>query len=152
MRGTYLAMIKATPGGWDVMCAALGMSRQALENRVYERKGQSVCVHLAQQMQHVSGTTLWAQAVAEQAGGCFVQLPDYKAVCNEDLRSKFNGLYSEVGKLSQTFEDAIRDDDINTAERVSLEAVGHQINRKMLELLALAFQVFCKPDQAKAAE
>lgn len=148
MRGIYLAMIKATPGGWDVMAAALGVSRTSLENRVYERKGQAVTVDLAQQMQVVSGTTLWAEAVAAAAGGCFVKLPDVGGVCNEDLRVKFNGLFSQVGKLSQTFEDAIQDDDINKQERRQLELVGHQITRKMLELLGVAFQVFCKPQGA----
>ena len=34
-------MIRAFPVGWDAMAGALGMSRDALENRIYERKGQS---------------------------------------------------------------------------------------------------------------
>jgi hypothetical protein len=138
-------MIKATPGGWEVMAAALGVSRQSLENRIYERKGQSVTVELAQQMQTVSGTTLWADKVAADSGGCFVALPDCGPVCNEDLRSKFNGLYAEIGHLSETFEAATKDDDINRVERRNLERVGNQINRKTLELLALAFKVFCDP-------
>jgi len=141
-------MIKATPGGWDVMCASLGMTRDALENRIYERRGQSVCVHLAQQMQTVSGTTLWAEAVAQQAGGTFVKLPDTGPIGNEELLAKFNDLYSEIGRLSQVFQSAILDDDINPGERHTLEHVGHQVNRKTLELLGVAFKVFCKQDES----
>jgi len=149
MRSVYVAMIKATPGSWEVMAAALGMTRQALENRIYERKGQTVSVDLAQQMQVVSGTTLWAEAVAMQAGGCFVQMPKCGTVCNEDLRGKFNGLYVEIGHLCETFEDAVKNDDINKGERHKLEVLGQNINRKTIELLALAFEVFCKhPDPA----
>lgn len=145
MRGTYLAMIKAIPGGWDVMCAALGLSRDALENRVYERKGQSVSVDLARQMQVVSGTTLWAEAVAAQSGGAFVRLPDVGPIGNEELLAKFNALYGEVGRLSHLFQTSIEDDDIDPVERRNLEKAGQQINCKTLELLAVAFRVFCKP-------
>ena len=56
MRKAYLSMIRAFPGGWDAMAGALGMSRDALENRIYERKGQSVLVETALQMQQFSSS------------------------------------------------------------------------------------------------
>lgn len=39
IRQSYLAMIKNYQGGWDAMAGALGMSRDALVNHIYERKG-----------------------------------------------------------------------------------------------------------------
>lgn len=62
IRKAYLAMIKEYPGGWDAMSAALGMTRDALENRIYERKGQSVLVETALQMQIFSASSHFADA------------------------------------------------------------------------------------------
>ena len=145
MRKTYLSMIKATPGGWDVMCAALGMSRQGLENRVYERKGQTVSVNLALQMQAVSQTTLFAEAVALAGDGVFMRLPKSDAVGNDELLDKFNKLYAELGDLSGKFRDFTRDKAIDAVEQRSLTGVGQHIHRTVEELLALTFRVFCKP-------
>lgn len=145
MRKTYLAMINACPGGWDVMAAALGMSRQALENRVYERKGQSILVQTAFQMQAFSGTTLFSEISAKEGAGVFTTLPALGEHDNEELLSKFNELYAELGDLSGKFREYTKDDDINTSERRTLEGIGRHIHRTVEELLALTFQVFCHP-------
>jgi hypothetical protein len=150
VRKTYLAMIKACPGGWDVMAASLGMSRQALENRVYERKGQCVSADTALQMQKVSGTSLFAEASAQDAGGVFMKLPEHGEHDNDELLSKFNDLYIELGDLSGKFKEYTKNNDIDIGERRSLEGVGQHIHRTVEELLALTFRVFCKQDVSEA--
>lgn len=150
MRKTYLAMINATPGGWDVMAASLGMSRQALENRVYERKGQGILVQTAFQMQLISGTTLFSELSAKQGAGVFMTLPEHGEHDNEELLSKFNELYVELGDLSGKFREFTSDNKISTSERLTLQGVGQHIHRTVEELLALTFRVFCKP--AKEAD
>jgi hypothetical protein len=56
-------MIATYPGGWAAMAAALGMTKDALENCVYERKGQQINVHTAMQLQAFSQTEFFAEAV-----------------------------------------------------------------------------------------
>lgn len=145
IRKSYLAMIKEYPGGWDAMSAALGMSRDALENRIYERKGQSVLVETALQMQQFSGSTHFAEAVAQQSGGVFMRFPERSDQGRDELLAKFNELYAELGDLSSKFREYVKDDEIDRKERADLTDVGQHIHRKVEELLALTFHIYCKP-------
>lgn len=144
-RKFYLEMIRAYPGGWEAMAAALGMTRDALENRIYERKGQSVLVETAMQIQAFSSTTHFAEAVAAESGGVFLKLPDTSDIGNEELLAEFNLLYAKLGELSAKFREYVEDNDLDKRERADLEDVAQQIHRTVQELLALMFSVYCRP-------
>lgn len=147
LRQAYLGMIKAFPGGWDAMAAAMGMTRDALENRIYERRSQGVLVDVALQMQAFSDTTMFAQAVAAISGGTFVKLPQGEEIDREDLLAKFNHLYAEVGLLSQRYNEYTQDNEIDKRERADLIAIGDDISKSTQELLALVFRTFCQHAQ-----
>lgn len=146
LRKARLGMIKAMPGGWDAMAAALGMSRDALENRIYERKGQSLLTETDMQMQSFSGTKLFAQAVADQSGGTYLELPAIAEVDDVPLVTKWNELYTELGRLSQRFNEAIADDHVDKKERTDLTDIVQVIHRRAEELIALTFKVYCSPE------
>jgi hypothetical protein len=135
-------MIKAFPGGWDAIVGALGMSRNALENRIYERKGQDVGVDLALQMQSFSATTHFAEAVATASGGIFVTLPDDLSDANECLMAKSHALYIELGQYFQDIRTATADNVIDKKERVTLEAGAARVHKVMGELHALTLQLY----------
>jgi hypothetical protein len=143
-------MIKAFPGGWAAMVGALGMSRDALENRIYERKGQGVLVETALQLQKFSGTTFFAEAIAVESGGTFLKLPDIDAE-NEDLMKKFNQLYAELGTFSRNFMLATADDKIDARERATLEADAARMHKVLAELAALMFRIYTPQPSAEAA-
>jgi hypothetical protein len=147
-RQDYLKMIRAFPGGWDAISAACGLSKDALENRIYERKGQTITVELAELMQKLSSTTFFAEGVARDAGGVFMKLPEVRDIGNEELLSEFNLLYSELGELSSKFRVYVVDNEITSTERADLDAVAQDIHRTVEELLALAYRVYCKPVQS----
>lgn len=147
IKKSYLAIIKAFPGGWDAMTGAVGMTRNALENRIYERKGQGVDVELAMLMQTFAGTTHFAEAVAIQSGGVFLKMPTDIDHRNEDLGKKFRELNVRLGAFASTFDSAIDDDEINAKERNDLERQGADMQRTIAELLALSFRVYCKTDE-----
>lgn len=147
IKKSYLGMIKAFPGGWDAIAAALGMSRNSLENRVYERKGQGVTVDTALQLQAFSGTTLFAEAVAASSGGTFVKLPTDLVDSNELLGKKFREVSIQFGNYAARFDEAIAgDDEIDVRERADLQAIGDSVHKAMSELLALTFRVYCARD------
>ncbi|PFH08123.1 hypothetical protein BCF11_0475 [Collimonas sp. PA-H2] len=148
-RQSYLKMIKAFPGGWDAMAAAMGITRNALENRTYERQGQTMSVDKAMQMQVFSDTALFAQCIAIESGGVFVMLPAPHEIDNEALLSKFNKLYAHIGLLSRRFNEATEDGEIDKRERADLAAIGDEISRHTQELLALTFRIYCRSDDEK---
>lgn len=147
-RKYYLEMIRAFPGGWEAMAGALGMTKDALENRLYERKGQQLSVQTAMQMQAFSGTTHFAEGVAQESGGVFLQLPEARDVGNEELLSEFNLLYAELGELSRKFSVYVADGEISKTERADLDAEAQKIHRTVEELLALTYRVYCRKDGA----
>lgn len=131
------------------MAAALGMSKDALENRIYERKGQSVLVETALQMQSFSSTTHFSEAVAQVSGGVFMKLPEHGDHDRDELLSKFNELYGELGELSIKFKVSVEDGEIDKRERADLTDVGQHIHRTVEELLTLTFQIYCRPASRK---
>ncbi len=143
-------MIKEFPGGWDAMAGALGMSRDALENRIYERKGQGVLVETALQMQKFSRTTHFAEAVAALSGGTFVKLPEIE-VENEDLLKKFNQLYAELGKFSSDFNLATADEQIDRREEALLRDDADKLHKVLSELVALTLRVYGTRTHAEGA-
>lgn len=144
-------MIKAMPGGWGAMCGALAMTRDAVENRVYERKGQGLLIETAMAMQSFSSTTLFAEAVATASGGVFVKLPEGVVADNDVLMLKFNELYAELGVLSAEFVAATADEVIDKDERRSLEAGAARVHKVLAELQKVMFQVYC-PNQGVLEE
>lgn len=126
------------------MAAAMGLSKDGLENRVYERKGQSVDVHEALQMQAFSRTTLFAEAIAAESGGVFIPLPDIGGVDVEEIHTVYMELVDEVGKLAREWREATRDGEVDPKERQRLEQVRHAICTKVTQMNHLTFQVFCK--------
>lgn len=128
----------------------MGMSRSALEARVYEVKGSGMRVTTALLIQAHSGTTHFAEAVAHASGGTFFALPEHGEVDNDALMAKFNELYSELGTFSRHFAEATKDDVIDDAERKLLEADSAKLHQVIAGLQALAFRVYC-PRKGAAA-
>lgn len=135
--------------GWNGTAATLGMTKSALEARVYEVKGSGMRVDTALLIQAYAGTTHFADAVAAASGGVFIKLPDAGSLDGEDLHAKFHELYELLGNLSRTYSEAIKDDEIDQRERAQLQRIEQQIHKTMRELMALMFQIYCrKPSTA----
>lgn len=139
----YQEMIRVH--GWPGTAATLGMTRSQLEARVYEVKGSGMRVSTALLIQAHAGTTHFAQAVAAASGGVFLELPPTDGVSGEALHDKFHELYSELGVLSATYTEAVKDNEIDARERTDLEDIGQQMHKIVGELMALMFQIYCRP-------
>lgn len=145
LRNAAQEMAKGCDGGWTTMASSLGMSLAALENRVYERKGQEMSVHEFLQMQAFSGKTSFAEAVARLSGGVFLKLPDVEQASNEELLVMFNALYSKVGKLASRFNEAIADGEVCEREKKDLNAIKTQIHASVEALLQVTYTVYGRP-------
>lgn len=143
MLAAYQEMIKVH--GWAGTAATLGMNKSALEARVYEVKGSGMRVDTALLIQAYSGTTHFAQAVAHAAGGVYVDLPVSGEHDDEQLGAKFHELYVKLGDLSKTYSFATQDGEIDKRERADLEHIAQEMHKTMKELMALMFQIYCRP-------
>jgi len=139
-------MCRSLAGGWATMAASLGLSKDALENRVYERKGQSVDVHLALQMQANSGTQLFAEAIAAESGGVFIELPEFEIPGDEEIQAVYMDLVDEVGRLAREWREVTADGEVDARERARLEEIREAICAKVTRVNQLTFAVFCRPE------
>lgn len=144
LRTCYQHMCKAMPGGWAAMAAAIGMSKDGLENRVYERKGQEITVHQAMQIQAMSDTTLFAEAVAADSGGVFVPLDGHDTANTEDLMALYMQLAADVGRLAQQWQAATADGEICPREAAALDGIRQEICRTATRFTGLSLHLFGK--------
>ncbi len=138
--------------GWNATAGHLGMSVTGLENRVYERKGQAVSTQESMLLQSFSDTKMFAQAVASKSGGVFIQLPQSADLDNESLLAKFNELHMHLGLLSQRFNEATLDGEVNKRDAADLSAIGDEIHKNIQELLSTTFAVFCRQSLTAASK
>ena len=142
LRDAKLKMIGKVRGTWEVAAAYLGMTVSALRNRAYETKGQVLSEDHCLALQELSGTTLYAEAIANASGGVFLKLPDDLSCENEALMKKFNDLYAELGTFSRHFTEATADEEIDQDERAMLEADAARMHKVLAELVALVFRIY----------
>ena len=142
LREAKLKMIDAVPGGWATAAGFLGLTENALRNRVYEVKDQKLPDEKSLMLQELSKTSYYADAIARASGGVFVRLPD--AECeNEDLMRKFNELYVLMGNFSRNFDTALSNDNvIDKQEEEILQRDVHLLQKSASELLALMIRVY----------
>lgn len=145
-RQTYLAMCRAMPGGAEAMAAALGLTRSALDNRIYERRGQTITVDQALQMAEFTGSPLFAQMVAARCGGVFVPLPPVEECDRMDLLERWTAVYAELGELSKNFQVFTSDGEVDAKERGRMLDDVQDVHRALRELIALTFKVYCREE------
>ncbi|MDN0081634.1 YmfL family putative regulatory protein [Crenobacter sp. SG2305] len=148
LRIAYQKMIRAMQGGWAAMAGAMGMTKDALENRVYERKGQRMYVDDAMLMQSLSGTTYFAEGIAAESGGMFIELPDIELIDRGEIQTLYMELVDEVGKLAREWREATRDGKIDKKERARLEAIRQAICTKVTQMNHMTFKVFTECQEA----
>lgn len=142
MRSVYVRMCQAFPGGTEAMAAAMGLTKDALKNRIYERKGQRVSVDEAMLMQDFSGTKFFANEVARQSGGVFLEVILAGIRERSELLTEFNRLTQELGELSKDYELSVRDGQIDGAEKVMLKRQAYRIHKQLEKILAISFAIY----------
>lgn len=146
IRKTYIDMCRAFPGGMSSMAAALGYTFDALKNRIYEKKGQTISVADALLMQEFSGTKLLADAIARRSGGVFLEVIPQGALDRVELLTEFNRLTTELGQLTHKYELAVRDGQIDKTEKSDLKMQAYRIHKQLEKILAISFALYSGED------
>ena len=131
------------------MAAALGTYRGSLQNRIYECKGGTMSVETAMQMQAISGTTYFAEAVAAQTGGSFVKRPELDHLDNEAISQKYQEIVIELAEWSRSLIKATEDHEIDKQERAELSAIIDEMHKRLDEMRAITFEIYCRKSSAE---
>jgi len=144
LRKAVIRMVNAVNGGWTVAAAHLGMTENALRNRVYETKGQSLTTTDKLALQELSGTTHFAEAVAAASAGTFQRLPEIGNLAHDSVHVMFNQMYSQLGEHFKLFMAAIDDGVIDSVERTDIQEHGAELHRTVAQLQALMFSLYSR--------
>lgn len=137
----YQEMIKVH--GWAGTAGTLGMTKSALEARVYEVKGSGMRVDTALLIQRYAGTTHFAQAVAHASGGIFYELPKVGDLSDEEIHDKLIELNIELGELSAAYLAAKKDGKIDKRESADLQDIVNRMHATLCQINALQVLEYC---------
>ena len=137
-------MAKSPNGGYATSAAMLGLSLAALENRLYEVKGQQISIEQAMLLQKMTERCDFAEAVAMQSGGVFVSLPelDAAALAGEDILVCFARAVERLGDLSQQWRAVTDDGRVSREENAAIFRAAYASVREVLGIAVLTERVF----------
>lgn len=144
LRKAVIRMVSAVNGGWTVAAAHLGMTENALRNRIYETRGQTLSTNDKLALQELSSTKYFAEAIAAASGGTFTRLPEIGKLETESVQLMFNQIHAQLGEHFKLFMAATADGVIDSAERADIQEHGAELHRNVAQLQALMFSLYCR--------
>jgi hypothetical protein len=144
--------ISSLPGGYDEAAEWLGVSKDALFNRLRAGGDQIFPLGWAMVLQQASGTTYIADAVSRQSNSVNVPLVDLEDIENGDINQRLMEAIEWIGQHSKYLRQATADGVIDEAEREQIEANSYQVMAKWQEHISLLFRIFCAPEKSDARE
>lgn len=143
-------MAHSVDGGYASVAAALGLSsRTALENRLYQVKGQRVSIEEALAIQRISGRNDFAEAVAAESGGVFVRLPDdvcCAALAEEEISAHFLSVIAHVGEMVEKWRESTADGEVSERELADLLDVFRRGVAEQAAVIELTKRYFVRDD------
>ncbi|MDN8599040.1 YmfL family putative regulatory protein [Citrobacter sp. S2-9] len=151
-----VAAIKKTitdlPGGYAEAADWLGVTENALFNRLRVDGDQIFPLGWVLVLQQAGGTHHIADAVARYSGGVFVPLVALDDVANADINDRLLETMEWIGRHSQMIRGYIADGVIDEQERRNIDENSYQVMAKWQEHLTLLYRVFCAPEKSDARE
>jgi hypothetical protein len=142
--------ITSMPGGYAEAAEWLGITENALFNRLRLEGDQIFPMGWAMVLQQASGTKYIADAVSRQSNSVNVPMVEIEDVDNADINERLMESVEWIGKHSAYLRKATEDGVIDAAEREQIEENSYQVMAKWQEHLTLLYRVFCPPDKANA--
>lgn len=125
MKKTIIEMVEKCQGGKAAVAGFLGLTEQALNNRLYQTKGQRFTEAELLAVQHEYGLTDYVDEICRRSGGVFVPLPDVELLDNVELSAMQVREVAARGMLFAELEKALADGEINRAEEKVLRRFLH---------------------------
>lgn len=144
--------ITELPGGYSEAAEWLGVTENALFNRLRTDGDQIFPLGWAMVLQRAGGSNHIANAIARHSNGVFVPLAEVEEIENGDINQRLMESVEWIGRHSQYIRKATADGVIDAQERAQIEENSYQVMAKWQEHLTLLFRVFCAPEKGDARE
>ncbi|TCW43538.1 hypothetical protein EDC53_116119 [Phytobacter diazotrophicus] len=140
------------PGGYAEASEWLGVTEDAMYNRLRTGGDQFFPLGWAMVLQKAGGHHHVAHAVARASGGVFVPLTDVEQVDNADINQRLLEAIEQITSYSQQIRTAIEDGVIEPHERAAIDDELYLAISKLQEHSTLVYRVFCEPEKGDARE
>jgi hypothetical protein len=144
--------ISSLPGGYAEAAEWLGVTENALFNRLRSDGDQIFPMGWAMVLQQASGVNYIADAVARHSGGVYVALPDIEEVDNADINQRLLEVVEQIGSYSQQIRTAIDDGVVEPHEKAAINDELYLAIAKLQAHATLVYQIFCAPEKSDARE
>jgi len=151
-----VAAIKKTitelPGGYAEAAEWLGVTENALFNRLRTDGDQIFPLGWAMVLQRAGGSNHIAHAISRASGGMFVPMPEIEELDNGDINQRLLEAFEQISRYSQQVREAIEDGIIESHERSAIDGELYSAIAKLQEHTSLVYRVFCAPEKSDARE
>jgi len=144
--------ISSLDGGYAEAAEWLGVTENAIFNRLRTDGDQIFPMGWAMVLQKASGENYIAEAVSRSSNSVNVPLVDLDEVENGDINERLMQSVEWIGKHSMYVRKATADGVINKEERAKIEENSYQVMAKFQEHLTLLYSVFCAPEKVDAPD
>ncbi|UIM99585.1 YmfL family putative regulatory protein [Yersinia ruckeri] len=145
-------MIASLPGGYEEAAEWLGVTENALFNRLRTEGDQIFPLGWAMILQQASETTCIADAVSRHSNSVNVPLVDLDEVDNADITQRLLESIEWIGKHSERVRQFTANGEIDASEREILDETSYQVMAKWQEHITLLYRVYCKPEEVDATD
>lgn len=142
--------ITELPGGYAEAAKWLGVSQDALFNRLRVNGDQFFPLGWAMVLQNASGKKFIADAVSRQSNSVNVPLADAEEIDNADINQRLLEALEQISAYSLEVRKSIEDGVIDGDERKRIEDQLYLSIVKLQEHSTQLYRVFCQPEKVNA--
>ncbi|UAN61564.1 YmfL family putative regulatory protein [Serratia sp. JSRIV006] len=142
-------LITGLPGGYAEAANWLGVTENALFNRLRPGSNQIFPIGWLMVLQNAGGNTHFADATSRQSRSVNVRLPEVENIGREDINAKLMEAIEYLGKHSELVRRFTEDGEIDERERQELDHNTYHLIATFQEHVMLLYSVFC-PTEIRA--
>ena len=151
----YIQSVKKSitdlPGGYAEASDWIGVTENALFNRLRHVGDQVFPMGWANVLQKAGGTHHVAHAVARASGGVFVPMPaDISDIDNADINQRLLEALEQISAYSKQVRAAIEDGVIEHHEKEAIDDELYRVISKLQEHTTLVYRIYCESERLNA--
>lgn len=144
--------ISSLPGGYAEAAEWLGVTEDALFNRLRTGGDQIFPMGWAMVLQKAAGVSYIADAFSRQTdNGIHISGASHEDE-NEEIGLKLAELVGQLGELVSAYREYINDGVVTHGEWQSLNDIAYQFRVTLMTFLNLISRVYCLPEKSDARE